>query len=68
MRVKGHTLRAEGAAHEARNSSDRATRQKWNSISGTGFGICSCGARSPILNTGQERKDWHRDHKREVSA
>jgi hypothetical protein len=67
VRLRGHTLRDEGAAFEADPTViSRVRRVTWNTTGGHGFGLCSCGAKSPVLGTGQARKDWHRDHKRSL--
>jgi hypothetical protein len=34
----------------------------------TGRGECSCGERSPVLESNAARKRWHREHKAEVSS
>lgn len=68
-RVPGHTLRSEGAAYEAAaGQPDRTRRVRWNSTSGDGFGLCSCGARSAIYRSASLRRAWHRAHKAEVVA
>lgn len=67
LRVKGHTLRGEGAAF--RNTSGGVVvQERWYSIAGSGFGLCSCGARSDILDSANQRKAWHRNHKSAVVA
>ena len=66
MRVKGHTLRSEGAAYSRTADGERHTRARWNSASGVGYGLCSCGATSDILDSAGLRKRWHRNHKAEV--
>lgn len=71
-RVAGHTLRNEGAAFEMWTAfpqgEARPIRVRWNGTSGIGFALCSCGARSPILNSANLRKAWHRNHKTEVAS
>ena len=65
--VKGHTLRAEGAAFLL-NERGGWSRVAWNTVSGTGRARCSCSAASEILTSAHQRKKWHREHKAEVSA
>jgi hypothetical protein len=60
-RMLGHALIREGAAHN-----DDGTAVRWNSVSGTGRGLCECGEMSDVLTSGGTRKAWHRDHKGEV--
>lgn len=62
VRLSGHTLRYEGAPfhwqvpYGWRRLNERGT-------AGRGVGMCSCGAHSSTLDSGQQRKAWHRDHK-----
>lgn len=65
-RVSGHTLRNEGAAFERRDGHHYRINV-WSTF-GDGYGLCSCGARSPILSSGGARKRWHREHKAEILA
>lgn len=63
-RLPGHELLWEGAAYVRRGTQfvtgpERGTR-------GVGYGKCSCGALSPELASGNQRKQWHRDHKNEI--
>lgn len=58
-RVSGHTLRYEGAPIEKGGA--------WTT-GGSGRAGCSCGAKSPVLDSGGKRKRWHREHKAEVLA
>ena len=67
-RVSGHTLTSEGAAYRVFGDSQYPKRVQWNTTSGTGFALCSCGARSPILDSANLRKAWHRSHKAEVTS
>jgi hypothetical protein len=60
--VKGHTLRFEGMALY---DDDGSGIYGW---SRTGRGECSCGERSPVLESNAARKRWHREHKAEVSS
>lgn len=57
LRVSGHWLVDEGRVYASREFYRRMQ---------TGRGRCSCGARSPLLNTDASRKRWHREHKEEV--
>ncbi len=57
-RVAGHTLLFEGQAIE--EGRPRRTTE--------GYGECSCGQRSGKLFSNQQRKEWHREHKRVQSA
>jgi hypothetical protein len=64
-RLPGHGLQAEGKAFEGGDE----PRRKSGSYSNFGFGLCSCGARSPLLYSDGARKRWHRDvHKPAVRA
>lgn len=63
-RVPGHTLRYEGAAFERAYPSGRWIRTR----DVEGVGMCSCGEVSPVLNSNNARKKWHREHKDEVRA
>lgn len=69
MRVVGHSLEAEGAAFvpETWRNNSRWKRVQDDTISGHGHGRCSCGAVSPFLYNGQQRKDWHLAHKKRVA-
>lgn len=70
-RIHGHTLIAEGAAFELSDkygSGRRVYRVRAGGAGGTGFGCCSCGAQSEVLDSGGKRKAWHRAHKMEVAA
>jgi hypothetical protein len=66
VRLAGHTLQAEGAAYRKGDPPNVRfpKRVTWNTTGGVGFGLCSCGAKSPVLDSGQKRKEWHKDHKR----
>lgn len=61
--LTGHGLRAEGAAF-----SKDGVRLRWNTTAGPGCGMCSCGAVSESLPTGSARRQWHRQHKRQVAV
>lgn len=61
--VSGHTLRYEGAPFD-----DEGRRATAFSTGGRGRAKCSCGELSPVLDSGYQRKRWHREHKKAVSA
>lgn len=65
VRVPGHTLIAEGSAHDA--NSKRITG-RWSTTDGPGRGLCSCGALSDEKPSRRWRRDWHREHKAQVLA
>lgn len=69
-RVKGHTLAFEGAPHAVNESGQ--VRRVWThwtgGVGGFGRGYCSCGALSDLLDSAAKRRQWHREHKAEVSA
>lgn len=60
--ISGHGLQREGAPHDARGHliSSRG------GVSGKGRAKCKCGELSEVLESGNERKHWHRVHKEEV--
>lgn len=62
-RLSGHDLFYEGAAYD-----DRGHRRLslHGGTGGVGKGKCMCGALSPKLDSGSQRKRWHRAHKVEV--
>lgn len=67
QRVKGHALEHEGAPFK--ENSDGEPTRAGSSIMltrGTGFALCSCGARSEVLDSAPKRKAWHRKHKDDV--
>lgn len=63
-RLAGHELAHEGAAFKRgdRRGSNVPVNSGW-SVSGTGYAVCSCGVTSPVLSSGAQRKQWHREHK-----
>ena len=70
-RVSGHTLWHEGMALAAAECQtgpcmNRRGGLGRNGVYGEGHACCSCGAVSPHLSSGAERKRWHREHKAEV--
>lgn len=58
-RVLGHGLQREGRAHDVLG---RYTGEQ------VGFGLCECGATSPLLGTTAARQRWHQDHKTALLA
>lgn len=63
-RVGGHSLFNEGAAYMRPDYPGVGwERVIMNSVAGEGVGLCTCGAASEILESGNARKKWHRDHK-----
>jgi hypothetical protein len=63
-RLSGHELFYEGAAYDAKGK--YRVQEIWGGTGGTGSGKCSCGALSPELTSGAQRKAWHRGHKDQV--
>ena len=68
--MKGHGILNEGAAFIVPNCDHarcgvyrEARRFAWQGVSGSGHGLCACGAISPHLESGNQRKAWHREHK-----
>ena len=61
--IRGHALQDEGAAF---NGEKHPVRVKWNTVSGIGYGLCQCGARSTITDSSNHRREWHKRHKAEV--
>lgn len=66
MRVKGHTLEGEGAAFKSTDGNQTVRSVRAGGSGGTGFGLCSCGARSDVLRSSVLRRAWHRAHKIEM--
>lgn len=62
-RLAGHELQSEGAPYD---SNGKLTNILYGGTSGVGRGKCSCGALSPDLDSGNQRKAWHRDHKDQI--
>jgi hypothetical protein len=58
--VPGHALVNGGAAY-----AETSVRNRYDS---QGHGKCSCGERSPWLDSNAKRKAWHRQHKLDVLA
>ena len=56
MIVKGHGLRHKGASHDEEGN---YLWPQWKA----GYGFCSCGVRSALLESTAARKRWHRAHK-----
>lgn len=68
-RVPGHTLRHEGAPHLVSETGQTVRVQRgYGGVSGYGRALCSCGAMSDLLDSGGQRKAWHRQHKAQVTA
>lgn len=65
-RLKGHGLQSEGKPYE--DDGRGGTRRTDIYGSPPGFGLCSCGARSDVLDSDYARRVWHRGHKAEVRA
>lgn len=63
--LSGHGLIREGAPFRDDGSMMIA---RSHGTGGTGRGMCSCGALSEVLTSGNQRKAWHRKHKDEVRA
>lgn len=61
-----HTLRNEGAAHVWWHGQPVRARYSRPGTGGGGMALCSCGATSPILPSGNARKRWHREHKAQM--
>ena len=57
-RVKGHALKADGAAFN-----EMGERLYPKTTSGTGSARCECRELSPEYETRKERVDWHKAHK-----
>ena len=57
-RVKGHALKADGAAFN-----EMGERLYPKTTSGTGSARCECRELSPEFGTRKERIDWHKAHK-----
>lgn len=57
-RVKGHALKADGAAFN-----EMGERLYPKTTSGTGSARCECRELSPEFGTRKERVDWHKAHK-----
>ena len=57
-RVKGHALKADGAAFN-----EMGERLYPRTTSGTGSARCECRELSPEYGTRKERVDWHKAHK-----
>jgi hypothetical protein len=59
--LPGHALRNEGRVfwdeHLERADDDPPSR---------GSAVCECGATSPVLDSDNARKRWHREHKDEM--
>lgn len=63
IRIAGHALLREGLPYDDQGRyplSSQGEKQQ------QGRAKCSCGALSPNLPSGAQRKAWHREHKAEV--
>lgn len=65
--MSGHGLLCEGAAHLV-NQRGQLVRVDPYGVGGYGRGVCRCGAMSDILDSGNQRKAWHRAHKAGLTA
>ena len=64
-RLAGHGLEGEGIAHEpGQEVEHRVCGGVWGSR--TGYGLCECGATSPVLESDSARRKWHKAHKDEI--
>lgn len=62
--LPGHALRRDGAPHDEYGR--LVNPDKPRSRAGTGRAFCECGASSPVLANGEERRAWHNQHKVDV--
>lgn len=70
LRVPGHGLLHEGGPFLLPGccaSADVETPAR-NHYDRIGHGVCRCGEQSPCLDSGAERKRWHREHRAAVLA
>lgn len=67
-RLSGHELESEGAPYRTIVGLKKPFKANVTGTGGMGFGLCSCGARSGDLMSGNKRKAWHRAHKEEIRA
>ena len=63
--LSGHELYSEGAPFDALG---RPVNVWQGGTGGIGRGKCSCGEMSDVLNSGNKRKQWHREHKDTIRA
>lgn len=66
-RVAGHGLRSEGAPFLVSETGDIVRVGGWG-VGGRGRAWCECGELSPICDSAGQRRQWHRDHKAEVTG
>lgn len=64
--LAGHTLLWEGAAHD--DGGQKVRSGYYSTKGGQGRGKCSCGDLSEVLDSANQRKQWHRDHKARIRA
>jgi hypothetical protein len=64
-RIAGHALRHEGAPFD--RDGHLIYSGGFISSSGVGRARCECGTMSEVLQSANQRKAWHRQHKAEVS-
>lgn len=70
-----HGLRNEGAAYTSKTctegpcktSDGQRIANPWGGVSGAGHGRCACGAESPHVRSGADRRRWHAQHKAEIA-
>lgn len=72
--LRGHGLLHEGTPMELADESEWLVTvtddgARWGfayrhgGATGTGMGVCRCGATSPVVETARARQQWHREHK-----
>lgn len=61
--LSGHALQAEGAAFVVNDRGIIVRARRSLGVGGYGRAWCECGDLSPLLDSGNQRKQWHRDHK-----
>ena len=74
-RLSGHGLRKEGKPYVlglcrlcmTESSLIWSDEYGGRTRSGEGHGLCSCGVMSPHMESDNQRRRWHKDHKRAVN-
>lgn len=66
-RLSGHGLWSEGWPVEATPGHGQGWRQM-SRRSGPGRALCECGEMSPVLESANQRKRWHKEHKEQVRS